>query len=94
MNSLFLKTFTGVELEPFDPYALGNWASEELSDSQINYAAKNVMAVLDIFCTIYANRLVIIMPTLVDHAVFNAAVNTDYLIRQVISIAVCIKTRI
>ena len=44
-------------MEPFEPYTLGNWAAEELSDAQINYAAKNVMAVLDIFCAIYANRL-------------------------------------
>jgi len=51
------KTFTGVELEAFNPDILGNWAAEELSDSQINYAARSVMAVMDIFCSIYANRV-------------------------------------
>ncbi len=38
---------------------MGNWSADELSDTQISFAARNVMAVLDVFCSIYANRFAI-----------------------------------
>ncbi|XP_075255817.1 exonuclease 3'-5' domain-containing protein 2-like [Convolutriloba macropyga] len=51
------KSFVGVELDLFEPQSMGNWSTGELSDAQVNYAAQNVMAVIDIFCCIYANRM-------------------------------------
>ena len=38
---------------------MGNWSADELSDKQISFAARIVMAVLDIFCSIYANKFAI-----------------------------------
>ncbi|XP_063728066.1 uncharacterized protein LOC134855462 [Symsagittifera roscoffensis] len=51
------RAFVGAELEAFDVQSMGLWAAEELTETQVNFAARNVIAIMDIFCSIYANRL-------------------------------------
>jgi len=54
---IMTKNYVGEELSPFHLPTMGNWSVKELSDSQIQFAATSVMAVIDIFCSIYANRM-------------------------------------